>query len=181
MRILIATPLYPPEVAEPAPYAKELARRLVKDHEVTVVAYAHLPEAVPSVRVVVTEKRQALPSRLKAFTRALMREAKQADVVYAMNGPSVELPALFMSLATRTPLVFGMTDRPAHEYAKKHFFRYVLERIAFAHARAIIEQLPPPRPEILPLEPRPDAALADYEAKWAEHLRSLESTFTHAR
>src|SRR3989344_9051256 len=39
MKIVLATALYPPDIAPPAPYVKELATRLAANHEVTIVTY----------------------------------------------------------------------------------------------------------------------------------------------
>ena len=50
MTLVLASPLYPPDLAEPAPYTKELARRLSTTHTVIVVAYGRLPEKVPGAR-----------------------------------------------------------------------------------------------------------------------------------
>ena len=169
MRILIATPLYPPEVADAAVYAKELARRLSKDHEVTVVAYTHLPEELPGVRVVAVEKRQPRVARLRAFRKALAREAASADAVIALNGASVELPIIATVLAK--PLLFVLADTNAHARAG------LLERLARARARAVIEKVPGPKPEILPLEPEPTDALAAWEAAWQAHLAEIEKIF----
>jgi len=147
MRIVIATPLYPPEIAGPAPYIKELARRLSKDTEVTIVAYARLPEQVPGVHIIAVDKRRPLPLRLFAYLRALARAARDADAIYAINGASVELPVLIVSFFSRTPLFFGIGDRVAHERAKKRLLFLFLERIAFARSRGMISKFPWPRPK----------------------------------
>lgn len=179
MKIVLATPLYPPEIAEPAPYMKELAKRLGALHEVTLIAYTHLPEEVPKVRVEEVDKRQPLLIRLFAFTRMLLRLARQADVVYAVNGASVELPALLVSYVCRTPFVFALADRSAHERAARSGALGLLERKAFARAKRLVRDLPPPRPEILPLEPRPAEALAAYDSAWAAHVRTLLDAFSN--
>lgn len=171
MRILIATPLYPPEVADAAAYAKELARRLSKNHEVAVVAYAHLPEMLPKVRVVTIEKRRPRLMRLRAFRAALAREAARADAVVALNGASVELPLIF---GIKVPIIFCIADRAAHAHAG------MLERLARARARAVVHDAPPQKSEILPLEPRPTAALAAWEAAWQAHTARLNALFIHA-
>lgn len=180
MKIVLATPLFPPEIAEPAPYVKELAKRLGALHEVTVVAYAWLPEEVHGAHVIGINKRRPLPLRLLAFARTLLRSVRQADVVYAMNGASVELPALLVSYVCRTPFVFALADRAAHERAAQGGALGLLERKAFARAKRLMRDLPPPRPEILPLEPRPTEALAAYDAAWVAHERTLLDTFLHA-
>lgn len=180
MKIVLATPLFPPEITEPAPYVKELAKRLGALHEVTVVAYTHLPEEVSNVRVVEVDKRRPLLIRLIAFTRVLWHLAKRADIVYAMNGASVELPALLVSYLCPTPFVFALADPSAHERARSGGALGLLERHAFARTRRLVRDLPPPRPEILPLEPRPTKALAAYDAGWAAHERALLDAFSHA-
>jgi hypothetical protein len=169
MRILIATPLYPPEVADAAAYAKELARRLAEHHDVTVAAYAHLPEELPGVKVIAVEKRQPRFGRLAAFRKALTRAAREADAVIAINGASVELPLL----STSIPFVFCLADHAAH--ARSGF----LERITHARARGIVNDIPPRRPEILPLEPEPKDALAAWESAWQDHLRALDTLLHH--
>ncbi len=171
MRIDIASPLYPPEVASAAVYAKELARRFARNHAVTVVAYAHLPEEVPGVRVVSIEKRQSRLRRLLAFRRVFDDAVSDADAVLAVNGASVELPIL-LAPPRRLPLIYCVADTAAHERAG------LIERIAFARAEAVIKSIPPPRPEILPFAPEPTAARAAYEAAWTEHVRTLETLIT---
>lgn len=180
MRIVLATPLYPPDTEDPAPYVKELARHLASQHIITIVTYGRLPENVPGVQIVAVNKRRPLPLRLIAYTMALRRVARDADVLYAQNGPSTELPAGLVALVTRTPLVMHIGDPVAHEHAATHPLLRLIERFAFSRAQAVITDSPLPRPEILPLEPEPVAAQDAHRVSWEMHLRTLENTFTHA-
>lgn len=169
MRIVLATPLYPPEVADAAVYAKELSRRLAPSHDVTVVAYAHLPEQVPGVRVVAIDKRRPRLARLRTFRKALTAAVQNADALLAINGASVELPLLLVKRPRSMPLLFLTADRSAHERGG------LLERLASARADRVVADLPPKRPEILPLEPTPDKELAAWEDAWKTHLTTLDS------
>lgn len=179
MKIVIATPLYPPEIAEPAPYTKELARRLSKNHTVTVVAYARIPEKVPGVHIIAVNKRWPRLVRLLAYTHALWRAKHNADVIYAINGPSVEFPILLVSFVSRAPFFFAIADHTAHERAGKKLLSRILEQRILAHARGVMQKLPLPKPEILPLEDRPVEAETAYEESWRAHLEMLHTIFNH--
>lgn len=180
MRIVLATPLYPPEIAEPAPYIKELARRLTKSHEVTIVAYARLPEAVPGLRIIAVDKRRPLPLRLAAYMRALARAARDADVLYAENGASIEMPLGLLSLFTKRLFIVHIGDPAAHARAKTKMVLRNIEKFIFSRARNVITDAPLPRPEIMPFEPFPAEKFAAYEHSWNTHIRMLEDVFTHA-
>jgi hypothetical protein len=179
MRILIASPLYPPDIAEPAPYTKELARRLGGTHAVTVVTYGNFPEKVPNVRIVHTSKKRPLPVRLLAYTFLLLKESSQVDAIYALNGASVELPATIVSFITNKPLYVYLGDHSAHAHAQKNFVLRYVEKLFLARAKEVIERHPLPRPEILPLEQEPTAELAIFEKTWQEHITVLEHALHH--
>jgi hypothetical protein len=49
MKIVIATPIYPPELGGPATYTKELATRLANIHDITIVAFTNAPQPVSGV------------------------------------------------------------------------------------------------------------------------------------
>lgn len=173
MRITIASALFPPDIAEPAPYVKELAKRLAKRHSLTLVIYGYLPEKVAGTRMMVVNKRRPLPWRLVHYTTALFRAVRDADIIYAQNGSSVELPAALVALITRTPLVIRMGDTRASERAAKNILRRLIQSFVLACAHAITTESPMSRPEILPLEPYPTDALAAYEKSWNIHLETL--------
>lgn len=178
MKIVLATPLYPPDIAEPAPYVKELARRLSKSHRVTVVAYGRLPERIPGVAIIAIDKRRPLPLRLLSFWSALRRAGRDADVVYAENGSSVELPLIFTA---GTPCILHIGDRRAHAHAKRSFLRKIIEVAAFSRARNVRTNTPPAYPEIHPLEPEPIDALRKWEHAWELHIAELEILFDYAK
>lgn len=179
MKIVIATPLYPPDIAQPAPYSKEAARRLAQKHHVTVIAYGHLPEKIPGVDIVSVSKRQPTLMRLFRYMFALMRAARSADIIYAQNGASVELPAALVSIVTQKPLVTHIADIAASKRAKKSLLLDLIQRFAFSKAQNIITDMPLEKPEILPFEPQPIEALSAYETSWREHMVMLERILRH--
>jgi hypothetical protein len=181
MRIVIATPLYPPDTAEPAHYAKELARRLSAHHDVRVLAYGDLPEPVAGVRVMHESKRRPLFIRLPSYFFALFRAAREADLIYAINGASVELPATLVSVLARRPLFFVYVDRLAHERAESRLVFHMIEEAAKRHAKKVIESFPLKRPETFSFLPRPVEEERDYEKSWEEHLTLLSEAFDHAK
>lgn len=171
MKILIATPLYPPDVAEAAAYSKELAQRLSGSHEVTVLAYGKYPEPINGVKTISVDKGQPLLPRLAAFHAALQEAGKGADALIVVNGPSVELPALRYSLSATMPIIFALADTGAPWSP--------LQLLLGIRARKTMREFPPPRPELLPLEPRPTKALEAYEQAWEHHLSALNSVLTN--
>jgi hypothetical protein len=181
MKIVLATPLYPPDVAWPAPYVKELARRLSPAHSVTIVTYGDTPEKVEGVRFVTVSKRVPRALRLVRYTQALRREAKLADVIYGENGASVELPLTIVSFLSRTPILLHIGDERAHKKAAGSARLKTIEKAAMQSARKVVTDSPLERPEILPFEPYPTNEFAAYEASWQKHLETLEDLFIYAR
>lgn len=180
MKIVLATPLYPPDIAEPAPYIKELAKRLAKTDVVTIVTYGHIPEEVSGVRIYAVEKRRPLPFRLIAFTFALLKAIRDADILYAQNGPSVELPVLLVSFFTRARLFVRIGDEAAHRHAQSRLVRRALESLILRRAESIVTDSPFARPEILPFAERPVSELAAFERSWDGHVSELVTRFRHA-
>lgn len=179
MRIAIATPLYPPDIAEPAPYVKELAARLSKKHEVTIVTYGRFPEKIPGVRIVAVSKQRPLLIRVTLYTLALLRVNRKTDVIYALNGPSVELPASIASFVTRAPLLAFLGDMAAHARAQNRSVLKHLEEMFLRRAHRIISQAPQPRPEILPFSPYPTSELEAFNRSWDAHLDALEKALPY--
>lgn len=180
MRIAIATPLYPPDIAEPAPYVKELATRLSQKHEITIVTYGRFPEEIPGVRIVAVSKQRPLPIRLALYTLALLAAARKTDVIYALNGPSVELPASIASFITRTTLLAFLGDASAHARAQNKSALKNIENVFLRRAHSTVYEAPLPRPEILPFSPYPTNELEAFNRSWDTHLNALEKALPYA-
>lgn len=94
MKILIATPLYPPQVGGPAKYAKSLAEEFERQgHKARVVAYGRAERALPP------------GLRHVWYALRLLRPLRNADAVLAMDTWSVGLPTLWVSRLWRKRMV----------------------------------------------------------------------------
>ena len=103
--VLIATPLFPPEVGGPATYTKLLSEHLPQEgFTVSVLAFRevrHLPKGV----------RHAV-----YFFKALAR-AEDADVIFAQDPTSVGLPAALAARIMRKPFLLKIVGDRAWETA----------------------------------------------------------------
>ena len=199
MRILIATPLYPPDIAEPAPYVKELATRLKDMHKVTVLAYNHIPEQILGVHIIAIPKYTILPVRLIRYTYRLWKEASAADYVFMQNGPSTELPLVLISHFTKSKYIFHLGDEISLSFALNRVFRKLLLIFALKSADIILTHQTSPtkelgnmlstctvancnrpknRPEILPFSDYPTEAFRAYENSWVTHIADIQNIFT---
>jgi glycosyltransferase involved in cell wall biosynthesis len=108
MRVVIATPLYPPEIGGPATYAKLLADRLPsKGVEVEMVKFS--------------DSRGPKLIRHYRYYRALIRVVGNADVVLALDPVSVGLPALWAAQKYRKPLILKVGGDYAWEQGTQRF------------------------------------------------------------
>ncbi len=167
MRIVLATPLYPPDIADPAPYTYELARRLSESHEVTVVTYGRYPEELPGVTVRTVDKR--LPSYRRAwhFYQTLRSVLPHADMLYIQSGISAELPALFVPHTAR------LFWRKSAEPKRQSLLRKLVEYFTKRRATIIPESAALIKPELLPFEDTPASALSAWEQAWKQELTQL--------
>lgn len=177
MHVTIITPLYPPDVAAPAPYVKELAARLLSRHSVSVVAYGSYPEKVPGVRIRAVSKRQPRLMRMIALIALLFKELSGADVLVVENGPSVEIPVGIVARLLRKRVVVHIGDAGAYNRITSSFVASLAHSFLTSYASSVVTTSPLPRPEILPFEAEPSSALADFEESWATHLQTLEASF----
>ena len=180
MRILIATPLYPPDIAPSALYVKEYARRLGVHHHVTILAYGHIPEVIPNVRIVTIEKSGSLLVRMFQFFRMLLKEARSVDVVIVENGPSVEVPFVFASLLIWKKKILEVSDTVAQAHASTSRLYRALHTASrtLAHdvrTTSTTSSFPPPRPDIHPFKPYPEKEYTEYEESWDTHMTITES------
>ncbi|RKY20885.1 MAG: hypothetical protein DRQ55_06115 [Planctomycetota bacterium] len=156
VKILITSPVFPPDLGGPATYVPSLARYLVAHgHEVTVVAFCSDPDPQGWPFKVVSIPRCWMPLRYLKNFFAVWREAKRADLVYVN-----EHLALHVVLAARLrgkPAVIRVyvdgtweishrlgwhddtiTDYQLREYGWKVTFIRRLQRMWWGWARRII-------------------------------------------
>jgi len=81
MKILIATPLYPPDIGGPATYAKFLENNLPKgDFNVTVLSFGEVKRLPYIIRHIV-------------YFFKVIKRGKSADIIYALDPLGVGVPA----------------------------------------------------------------------------------------
>jgi glycosyltransferase involved in cell wall biosynthesis len=119
MRVLITSPVFPPDLGGPAVYVPSLARFLIeRGHTVEVVAFCSDPTPKGHPFPVVSISRGPLPVRyLKAFFR-VWRRARHADVVY-VNEHLALFHVLGAKLAGKPVMIRIMVDGAweiAHRY-----------------------------------------------------------------
>ena len=109
MKVVIATPLYPPEIGGPATYAKLLFEGLpTKGIEVELVKFndvRHLPKII----------------RHFIYYRQVLRAARNADVVLALDPVSVGLPAMWAAQKAGKPFVVKIVGDYAWEQGQQRF------------------------------------------------------------
>ena len=106
-KIVLATPLYPPEIGGPATYASMLVEHFPKE-KIGLIKFSdvrHLPKLI---------------RHLSYFWR-VYRAAKKADVVFALDPVSVGLPAFFAARFARKSFVVKIVGDYAWEQGQQRF------------------------------------------------------------
>ena len=109
MRVLIATPLYPPESGGPATYAKLLEGGLPsRGFEVELVKFADV---------------KRLPKFIRHFIYFLhvLEGARGVDLVLALDAVSVGFPAMLAARIARKPFVVKIVGDYAWEQGQQRF------------------------------------------------------------
>lgn len=109
MKVVIATPLYPPEIGGPATYAKILEEGLpAKGIEVELVKFADV-RYLPKL------------ARHYAYYSRVLAAARRADLVLALDPVSVGLPAMYAARRAGKPLVVKVAGDYAWEQGRQRF------------------------------------------------------------
>lgn len=117
MKILLATPLYPPEIGGPATYIAEITERMHETHEITIVAYASTALPTPHARLLTVSKKRPLPIRLLKFTWVLWNASAGMDIIYAQNAVAAGLPSVIVGMLRRIPVVIKFVGDESWEKA----------------------------------------------------------------
>ncbi len=82
MKILISTPLFPPEISYPAQFSKSFAKHLANcGYDVVVATFSDFPEKIENVEIVHVKKSDNLIWRLIKFYFLMIKEIKKQDLV----------------------------------------------------------------------------------------------------
>src|SRR3989344_5490873 len=120
VKIILATPVYPPEFGGPATYTKGLALKLRDRHEIVVVAYASTSELIDGITLHVASKRRPLPIRIIKFSLLLYKASRGADVIYVQNAMAAGLPAVIIGTLRNIPVVLKFVGDEAWERASQN-------------------------------------------------------------
>lgn len=171
MNILILSPLFPPDIGDPAPYVKNLSKRLSENHTVSILLYGYLPEGVPA-KVHCVDKRKPQVLRLFSYTKKLFALAKRTDLIIINNGPSTELPVFLFSLLYSKPLIYCESDHLASKNSAS-LKKLLSNQIKKRSKKHII--LPETgeyiTPEILPFTEK--SQTSEYKTWWAKHCLEI--------
>lgn len=108
-KILVATPLFPPEIGGPATYAHMLERELPKHgFEIEIVPFA-------------AARRWPKLIRHFVYYRTLVKKSRTADIVYALDTLSVGLPARWAAKWTKKPFLVRVPGDYAWEQGQLRF------------------------------------------------------------
>ncbi len=109
MKLVIATPLYPPDIGGPATYAALLSKGLIeRGHSVSLVKFGdvlHLPKIIRHV----------------VYYHRVARALKNADMVLALDPVSVGLPACIAARRAKKPFVVKIVGDYAWEQGRQRF------------------------------------------------------------
>ena len=109
MKVLVATPLYPPESGGPATYVAELESGLpLRGTEVVIVKFSdvrHLPTLIRHV----------------AYGMRVFFAAEDVDLIYALDSISVGVPALFAARLRGKPLAVKIVGDFAWEQGMQKY------------------------------------------------------------
>ena len=112
MKITIATGIYPPEIGGPATYLRELVPVLKKKGWIVdVVTYGEPRKGVTAIS-------RESPLRFFSFLSAVMKSARDADVIFTTDTFSSGLPAAIASRRLKKRLIVRFVGDSAWEIAR---------------------------------------------------------------
>ncbi len=177
MRITIIASLFPPDIGSPAPYVKNLIKKL-PHQQVTLILYGHLPEDVPNISYTKIDKRNSKIILFILAIKEIIKASKNSDIIFVNNGPSTELPILICSFFTNKPIVLCISDPLALKASFSGLYG-LLHKLCLKRMTGIIK-LPEDSKLYLPIEKLPfieiDSNLEIAQKKWwKEHTIKILS------
>lgn len=119
MKIIITSPLFEPDIAEPASYVGHLISNLKDKYNLTVLTYSNYLPKMDDCEIICVKKNQPTPIRLIKYFFKLLQASKNADIIYAQNGSSSSLSSALVAALRKKPLIFRFIEDEAWERAKR--------------------------------------------------------------
>lgn len=150
MRILIISPIFPPEIGGPATYVPSLAKHLVDlGHQVTVVAFCslHNTHAYPySLRLIPTSG-TSIFRQLKMFF-SLLRSSHKVDAIYVQGTLVVGLTAVIVSFLKHRPYyvkfvgdeVWEANQRQGGKTTLEQFYKQISKSLPLVIHRLVLKR-----------------------------------------
>jgi glycosyltransferase involved in cell wall biosynthesis len=110
MKIIIATPLFPPEIEGIASYSQDIAKHLKDKRQVQILTYAGQVEEVEGLEIFTVNKRQLIFFRIWNYFIQLLKLAKFADLIYVQNSVAVSLPAILVKMFTGKKVIINFIE-----------------------------------------------------------------------
>jgi glycosyltransferase involved in cell wall biosynthesis len=121
MKILITTPIFPPEIGGPATYTLEVSRRLqARGHTVRVLTFSDSSPDVSDLQIVAVRTSYPILGSIIRQSRlfaAMLRAAKNMELIYAQGPVVVGLCSLIVGKLMRKPVVVKFVGDVAWEGA----------------------------------------------------------------
>ena len=118
MKILLTTPLYPPEIADIAVYSKKLAEKLSIIHEVSLLTYANHPLKTDAFLLRYALKNQHVFKRIVDYIKILWSEVVRNDIIILQTGTSAAFPAFIISKIKSKKIIFRFFEDESIERKK---------------------------------------------------------------
>ena len=104
MKILIATGIYIPEIGGPATYIPNLVKEFIKlGHQVKIITYSDISKFEGDDNVIRVKRSNKL-SNYYRYYKALKKEVKGYDIIYAFDHFSAGIPSALISKKYKIPL-----------------------------------------------------------------------------
>jgi hypothetical protein len=172
MKVLVVTPLFPPDHNDSAKYCKELSLQLSNSgHQVEVLAYGKLPESVEGVDINTVNKSLPLPIKLGIFIYKFFIASLRQDRIIINNGPTVELASLFIYPFIVNKSIFLLSDKKA-TFGLKGIRRISNSFLANNLATINIDTEKYLRPEIHPFR-KSDLTEEEFANNWEQHQKEI--------
>lgn len=118
-KLLIATPIYPPEIGGPATYTKELTERLSGEYEIEIITFGDTISSpiFPNTKLHLIDKNNLMPIRLIKFFFKLILIIRNFDIVYVQNAMAAGLPVALALKLFKKPFMLKFVGDEAWERA----------------------------------------------------------------